>query len=432
MFVSDAFDVNSQGHLTVGEADTLTLAKQYGTPLYVMDGAQVRANCRGFVGSMKRAFGENGRVLFASKAFCCKEMCRIVCEEGLGLDVVSGGELYTADAAGFPMDKICFHGNNKTPAELAMAVEKDVGRIVVDNIEELSALQAAAERAQKTAYVLLRIKPGVEAHTHEFIRTGQIDSKFGFAIETGEADTAVAAAAQYPNVTLMGFHCHIGSQIFEMEPFLSAAEVMLDFILHIKEKTGVEYGELNLGGGFGIRYKETDAAPARQAYLDAIGEEIRTAAAKRNLATPFIYIEPGRAIVGDAGLTLYTVGSVKHIPGVRTYVSVDGGMFDNPRYILYQAEYTVLCADRALAPCDSVVTVAGKCCESGDLIQEHTPLQTVQAGDTLAVLSTGAYNYSMASHYNRNPIPPVVLVENGRSRVIVRGETYADMCARDV
>ena len=432
MFVSDAFSVNAQGHLTIGGVDTLELAKQYGTPLYVMDGAQIRANCRGFVQSMRRSFGESGRVVYASKAFCCKEMCRIAMQEGVGLDVVSGGELYTAASAGFPTDKICFHGNNKTIAELSLAVEKGVGRIVVDNIEELSALQSVAERAQKTAEVLLRIKPGVEAHTHEFIRTGQIDSKFGFAIETGEADAAVRAATRYANIALKGFHCHIGSQIFDVEPFLSAAEVMLEFIARIKAETGVEYGELNLGGGFGIRYKESDAAPSRETYLDAIGDEIHAAAAKRGLQTPFIYIEPGRGIVGDAGATLYTVGSVKEIPNVRTYVSVDGGMFDDPRYILYQAEYTILCADRALEPCDTVVTVAGKCCESGDLIQEHTPLQKVGAGDTLAVLSTGAYNYSMASNYNRNPIPTVVLVENGGSRVIVRGETYADLIARDV
>ena len=431
MFVSDGLGVNDRGHLTIGGVDTMELAAQYGTPLYVMDGDSIRRNCRAFAQSMRRNFGENGLVLYASKAFCCKTMCRIIRDEGLGLDVVSGGELYTAQQAEFPMEKVCFHGNCKTRAELEMAVDAGVGRIVADNMEELAALQEIAARAGKIVSVLLRIKPGVEAHTHEFIRTGQIDSKFGFALETDEADEAVKASVSFPNIELKGFHCHIGSQIFETQPFLTAAQVMLDFIARIKSQTGVEYGELNLGGGFGIRYKSSDEPLAREGYADLISAELKAYAAKLGLQTPFLYFEPGRSIVGDAGITLYTVGCVKQIPGVRTYVSVDGGMFDNPRYILYQAEYTIVSAERPCDPCDQTVTVAGKCCESGDLIQEHTPLQQVQAGDVLAVLSTGAYNYSMASNYNRNPRPAVVMVENGKSSVIVRGETYADLLQYD-
>ena len=431
MFVSDCLGVNEQHHLTIGGADTVELAAEYGTPLYVLDEGQLRRNCRDFTRSMRQSYGENGLVLYASKALCCKELCRICAEEGLGLDVVSGGELCTAISVDFPMEKICFHGNNKTPDELRLAVRHGVGRVIVDNMEELHLLEEIAADEKETVSVLLRIKPGVEAHTHEFIRTGQIDSKFGFALETGEADEAVRQAMSLPHVQLRGFHCHIGSQVFDADPFILAAHVMMEFIARIKNETGKEYSELNLGGGFAIRYRESDPPSIKTRYMDDVSVQIRLYAAELGLSMPYIYIEPGRSIVGDAGITLYTVGSVKTIPDVRTYVSVDGGMFDDPRYILYQAEYEVLCAERADAPRDTVVTVAGKCCESGDLIQENAPLQTVQAGDTLAVLSTGAYNYSMASNYNRNPRPPIVMVKEGRSRVIVRRETYKDLIRCD-
>lgn len=431
MFVSDCLQVNAEHHLTIGGADTVALAQRFGTPLYVMDEAQIRRNCRDFTTSMRCSYGENGLVLYASKAMCCKALCRICEEEGLGLDVVSGGELYTAYKADFPMGKVCFHGNNKTPDELRMAVQYGVGRVIVDNIEELRLLEAAAQREKKTASVLLRIKPGVEAHTHEFIRTGQIDSKFGFALETGEADEAVRCALSLPHIALKGFHCHIGSQIFDADPFILASQIMMDFIAKVKHDTGSEFSELNLGGGFAIRYRESDPPSIKTRYMDDISAHIRRQAKQLGLKMPFIYIEPGRSIMGDAGITLYTVGSVKTIPDVRTYVSVDGGMFDDPRYILYQAEYEILCADRADAPRDTTVTIAGKCCESGDLIQENAPLQTVQAGDHLAVLSTGAYNYSMASNYNRNCRPPVVLIRDGKPRVIVRGETYDDLIRCD-
>ena len=431
MFVSDCLDVNDRHHLTIGGADTLELAGEYGTPLYVLDEGQFRKNCRDFTKSMRQSYGENGLVLYASKALCCKALCRICAEEGMGLDVVSGGELYTAIAADFPTEKICFHGNNKTPDELRMAVRHGVGRIIVDNIEELQLLEQIARDEKETVSILLRIKPGVEAHTHEFIRTGQIDSKFGFALETGEADEAVRVASSLAHVQLRGFHCHIGSQIFDADPFVLAAHVMMEFIARIKSETGKEYSELNLGGGFAIRYRESDPPSIKTRYMDDVSVQIRRYASQLGLSMPFVYIEPGRSIVGDAGLTLYTVGSVKTIPDIRTYVSVDGGMFDDPRYILYQSEYEVLCADRADAPRDTVVTVAGKCGESGDLIQENAPLQSVKAGDTLAVLNTGAYNYSMASNYNRNPRPAIVMVKNGDARVIVRRETYKDLIRCD-
>lgn len=432
MFVSECLAVNEKNHLTIGGVDATEIARQYGTPLYVMDEGMIRKNCRAFTSSMRRNYGERGLVLFASKAFCCKEMCRLCESEGMGLDVVSGGELYTAKAVDFPMQKICFHGNNKSPRELEMAVEYGVGRIVVDNLEELELLRAAAERFGRTADILLRIKPGVEAHTHEFIRTGQIDSKFGFALETGEADEAVRRALELDHICLKGFHCHIGSQIFDMEPFGEAVRVMLEFASRIRSETGFVMEELNLGGGFGIRYVGSDNPPRLEQYMDSVGATLRTCCEKLDFPLPFIYIEPGRAIVADTGITLYTVGTVKTIPNVRTYVGIDGGMFDNPRYILYQADYEAVCADRAGDPRDTVVTIAGKCCESGDLIQEHTHIQSVKAGDLLAVLCTGAYNYSMASNYNRNCRPPVVFVRDGETRVVIRGETYDDLLRSDI
>lgn len=432
MFVSDCLAVNEKNHLTIGGMDATEIAQQYGTPLYVMDEGKIRKNCRAFTSSMRRNYGDRGLVLFASKAFCCKEMCRICESEDMGLDVVSGGELFTAKSADFPMEKICFHGNNKSPRELEMAVEFGVGRIVVDNLEELERLEAAAARAGKTVGVLLRIKPGVEAHTHEFIRTGQIDSKFGFALETGEADEAVRRSIALDHVVLKGFHCHIGSQIFDMAPFGEAARIMLEFAARMRAETGFTMEELNLGGGFGIRYTQSDNPPRLDQYMDSVGACLHDICQTLDFPVPFIYIEPGRAIVADAGITLYTVGTVKTIPSVRTYVGIDGGMFDNPRYILYQSAYEAVCVNRAGDPRDAVVTIAGKCCESGDLIQEHTHIQPVQPGDLIAVLCTGAYNYSMASNYNRNCRPPVVFVRDGETRVVIRGETYEDLIRADI
>lgn len=431
MFVSECLAINEKNHLTIGGVDAIEIAQQYGTPVYVMDEEQIRKNCKAFTSSMRRHYGENGRTLFASKAFCCKEMCRICNEEGMGLDVVSGGELYTAKSAGFPMERICFHGNNKSPHELEMAVEYGVGRIIVDNIEELELLDLTAARFGKKVDILLRIKPGVDAHTHQFIRTGQIDSKFGFALETGEADVAVRRVLTLSNVCLKGFHCHIASQVFDKKPFVEAAGIMLNFALRIRTETGYTMQELNLGGGFGVRYLESDAPAKLEEYMDGVGTYLNKRCAELDFPLPFIYIEPGRAIAANAGVTLYTVGTVKNIPSVRTYVGIDGGMFENPRYILYQADYEIICANKAGDPRDTVVTIAGKCCESGDLIQEHTKLQPVQPGDVLAVLCTGAYNYSMASNYNRNCRPPVVFVRDGDTRIVIRGETYDDLLRCD-
>ena len=432
MFVSDCISVNEKGHLTIGGADTLELAAQFGTPCYVMDEQQIRKNCRAFVNSIKENYDGNGLVNYASKALCCKEMCRIAAEEGLGLDVVSGGEIYTALSAGVAAEKLNFHGNNKTLDELHYAVKAGVGRVIVDNLEELNALSRIAAENGKTVDILLRIKPGIDAHTHEFIRTGQIDSKFGLAIETGEALQGIQEALQAENICLKGYHCHIGSQIFDVEPFEHAAQVMIGFIADMKAQTGYEAEELDLGGGFGIKYRTDDNPIDFEEYMARVAAVLKQECAARQVKTPFISIEPGRSIVGSAGLTLYTVGAVKTIPDVRTYVSIDGGMGDNPRYILYQAEYEILNAARANEPKTQVVTLAGRCCESGDLIQENAPIQPVAAGDIVAVLSTGAYNYSMASNYNRIPRPPVVLVDRGQARVIVRRETYEDLVKNDI
>ncbi len=432
MFVSDCLSVNEKGNLTIGGLDTVELAAEYGTPCYVVDEDQIRANCRAYVRSIEENYGGNGIAIYASKAFNCKAMCRIVNEEKMGLDVVSGGELYTALQAGFPAEKIYFHGNNKTLSELEEAVYAGVGRIMVDNIYELENLSRIAKSCGKNVGVILRIKPGIDAHTHSFIMTGQIDSKFGFALETGEAMEGVKAAIAADNIDFKGIHCHIGSQIFDVEPFERAAEVMVAFMAEIKAQTGVDVTELDLGGGFGIKYSNEDNPLEYSEYMAKVATVLKAECVKHGVAQPFIIIEPGRSVAGSAGITLYTVGAVKTIPDVRTYVSIDGGMGDNPRYILYQSTYELVCANKADKPRDFKITLAGRCCESGDLIQEDAPVQQVEPGDIMAVLSTGAYNYSMASNYNRIPRPPVVMVSGGKSRVVVRRETYDDVISKDV
>lgn len=432
MYVSDCISMNERGHLTIGSYDTVELAKKYGTPAYVFDENEIRKNLREFKKSIDDEYGGKGLVVYASKAFCCKEMCRICAEEGVGIDVVSGGELYTALSVGFPTDKIVFHGNNKTRDELIMAVDNNVGRVIVDNITELENLNAIAADKGKNIGIMLRIKPGIDAHTHEFIKTGQIDSKFGFALETGEALEAIKTSLAMSNVTLRGLHCHIGSQIFDLDPFELAATVMLDLFKQVMDETGVQLEELNLGGGFGIKYLKSDRPRPYGDYMRKVSAAVNLYSKELGIETPFILIEPGRSIVGAAGITLYTVGAVKEIPDVRTYVSVDGGMGDNPRYALYQSRYEIVCADKASEKRSRTVTVAGKCCESGDLIQEWTHIQPVEPGDILAVLSTGAYNYSMASNYNRIPRLPVIMVKDGKDRLVVKRETYEQLTECDI
>lgn len=387
---------------------------------------------RSYVNSFKKYYNGNGMPLYASKALSCKELCRIAKEENIGLDVVSGGEIYTALQADFPMEKVHFHGNNKTADEIRFALKSKVGKFVVDNLYELELLNRIAAEMGVTANISFRIKPGVDAHTHNFIRTGQIDSKFGFALETGEAYNAVKEALKLDNVCLKELHCHIGSQIFDIEPFVSAAEIMIDFMGKIKSELDVVISELNLGGGFGIMYTNDDEPVPYENYMEKVSVAVKSKCVEYDLPVPFIFIEPGRSIVGEAGITLYTVGGKKEIPNVRTYVSVDGGMTDNIRYALYQSAYTVLNAGKANVEPDESVTVAGKCCESGDLVQEHTKVAKVDVGDILAVLSTGAYNYSMASNYNRIPRPAMVMVKDGKSRIIIKRESYEDLVKNDI
>lgn len=430
--ISESVGVNAKGNMTFGNADCVELATQFGTPLYVFNEAHIRKNCREFKTSIDEYYGGNGMTMYASKAFSCKEMYRIIAEEGLGCDVVSGGELYTALSVGFEPKNILFHGNNKTLDELQYALKSGVGHIIVDNATELLNIEKIASEFGIKANIMLRIKPGVDCHTHHYIRTGQIDSKFGFALENGEAMDIALKAVEYEHINLCGFDCHIGSQIFETEPFCDAAVIMLKFMNEFRKKSGITVGELDLGGGFGVKYVENDGALPFKVFIEKVSEALKKASAEMQYPMPKIYIEPGRSIVGEAGLTLYKVGAVKTIKDVRTYVAIDGGMTDNPRYALYQAEYDIEIANKYNQPKDFVGTVAGKCCESGDLIQENAPMQTPEVGDIMAVLTTGAYNYSMASNYNRLCRPAAVMVNNGEPRVIIKRETYEDLIKNDI
>ncbi len=423
--------INDEGHLVIGGCDTQALAQQYGTPLYVYDEELIRTRCREF----REAFEETGvqyQVAYASKAFCVKAMCRLVEEEGLSLDVVSDGELHTALEAGFPVNRIHFHGNNKTPHEIGMALDANIGCFVVDNFLELHVLNELALERNKKANILLRITPGVEAHTHEFISTGQIDSKFGFDLENGTAFRAVQEALKLQQIRLLGVHSHIGSQIFEVEGFEAAADKVSRFAAEVRDELGCTFTVINLGGGFGIRYMEGDTPLPVGHYVTAIVEAVKKNFAAYNYPMPEIWIEPGRSIVGDAGTTLYTIGAVKDIPGIRKYVAVDGGMTDNPRPALYDAKYEAMLANRAFDVEEEVVSIAGKCCESGDMLIWDLALPVAHTGDLLAVSCTGAYNYAMANHYNRIRKPAVIFVQDGKSDVVVRRDTYADIAGNDI
>ncbi|MBQ7036426.1 MAG: diaminopimelate decarboxylase [Clostridia bacterium] len=419
----------TNGVLTIGGAEVPALAKEFGTPLFIMDRGQIEENIRAYKSAMDSAYDGHGLVHYASKAFCTKEMCRIAKEEGIGLDVVSGGELYTALSVSFPPEHICFHGNNKSMEEMQYAISAGVGHIVADSEEELDILDSLMEGNTKTR-ILLRIKPGIEAHTHDFIQTGQEDSKFGVSLKSGDALRVLSKT--YQNFEIKGVHCHIGSQIFEDEPFMVAADLMIKLMADVYEKTGRYMEDVNLGGGFGIRYTETDLPrPYHDAMLATISA-VKKASEKYGVPYPFLIVEPGRSIVGEAGTTVYTVGTVKDIPGIRKYVSVDGGMADNPRFIMYDAEYNALLPERPEAAREEKVTICGRCCESGDILIRDILMPKVQRGDLLAVLSTGAYNYSMASHYNRLPKPAVIMVKDGEAKLCVRRETYEDLVRFDL
>ncbi len=423
--------INKNGNLEINKCDTVELARKFGTPLYVFDEAAIRDVCRSYT----KIFNENypnSQVIYASKAFMTKAICRIMEEEGLGLDVVSGGELYTAIKADFPMEQVYFHGNNKSAAELEMALQAGVGSIVVDNLYELELLNDIAGKMNKKAQIFFRVTPGIEAHTHSYIQTGQTDSKFGLGISDGRAMEAIEKALSMEGIVLKGLHCHIGSQIFDLASYKAATRVMMEFMKEIRDKHGIVLPELNMGGGLGIKYSSADVPTPVEEYGKALLETIKETSKEYGLTLPKLIVEPGRSIIGEAGTTLYTIGSIKEILGIRTYVAIDGGMGDNPRVALYQAVYEAVVANKIDCDPEDVVTICGKCCESGDVLIWDIKLPKVESGDILAVFSTGAYNYSMASNYNRLPRPAAVLVGDGEANVIIERESYEDLVKNDV
>ena len=433
-FICNNLSVNEAGHLCFSGLDTVSLAEKHGTPLYLMDENKIRENCRTYVGAMRDAFGPDALPLYASKAASFKQMYRIVREEGMGTDIVSSGELYTAASVSFPLEKAYFHSNNKTDADIAYAIDEGVGYFVVDNVEELDAIDRIAGEKSVRQKILLRLTPGIDPHTYEAVATGKVDSKFGSAIETGQAEQIAKYATELDNIELCGFHCHVGSQVFDSDVFLRAGEIMLDFIALMKKKYGFVTRELDLGGGYGVRYTENDPTIDIAANIHLVATHMKAYCEKLGISLPSVRMEPGRSIVANAGMTLYTAGTVKRIPGYKNYVSIDGGMTDNPRYALYKSAYTVCLASRMNSQAPTFkCTIAGRCCESGDLIQENVTLPAdITRGDIIAVLTTGAYNYSMSSHYNRLPKPPVVMLKDGEDYIAVRRETPEDVCRNDI
>lgn len=417
--------------LTIGGIQTSKLAEKYSTPLYVMDENLIRSNCREYRKNFK--CNENGnRVAYAGKAFITLDMCNILKEEKMSLDVVSGGELYTALRAGFPMGNVYFHGNNKSVEEIQLGIKQGVGTFVVDNLYEMEIVNRIAKENERIQKIFLRITPGIEAHTHEYIKTGQIDSKFGFAPVGDIIMDAIRKAIDFENIELAGLHCHIGSQIFDVEPFEDAAEIMINLINKVKIETGYNIPELDLGGGFGIYYTEGDNPRPTSEYCEAILNKVDEVCKSLSIDKPRLIIEPGRSIIGNAGTTLYTVGSIKEIPGIRKYVSVDGGMTDNIRPSLYRAEYECVVGNNVINESKEVVAIAGKCCESGDILLGAVELEKVNNGDVLAILSTGAYGYSMSSNYNKSLRPAVVMVKEGNERLICKRQTYEDLIRNEI
>ena len=432
MYRNNGLSVNN-GHLNIAGIDACELAKKYGTPLYVMNEEYIRSQCRALRSAMDKYF-PNGRVMFASKAFMNKAMCCIALSEGLGLDVVSGGELYTALSVNADSSMIELHGNNKTEDELAMAINNNIYRIIVDGFDEIERIKkVAAVLNRKNIPVSIRIRPGIDAHTFDAVQTANLDCKFGFNIASGEAMQAAILLSNDDTFDFCGIHCHIGSQIFEESPFEILCGHFVDFAKDFYSKTGRIINDFNFGGGYGVWYVDGDKPCELENYIAIIHKSLNDLCQKAEYPIPKVTIEPGRSIVGEAGITLYTVGGVKEIPSIRSYVSVDGGMFDNPRCALYGSKYTALCANKADEPHDKTVTVAGKCCESGDIITYDTKLpQSIVRDDIVAILSTGAYNYSMASNYNRNTISAVVLVGCGKESLIVKRQSYEQLTSNDV
>ncbi len=431
-FICENISVNSAGHLCFAGQDTAALAGQYGTPLYLMDEDRLRHNMRVYTDAFRAHFAPGSRVLFASKANAFRQIYRIAREEGLGVDVVSPGEIHTAASAGFDMALAYFHSNNKTDTDIAYAMDCGVGAFVVDGEDELRAIEASAAARGIRQKLLLRLTPGIDPHTYAAVDTGRVDSKFGSAIETGQAEAITALALSLPHIDLAGFHCHVGSMVFDEDVFERAAVVMLEYCAMVQKKFGCAARELDLGGGYGVPYVFSDGTVDIGARIGEVAAVIHDACARLGIAEPAILMEPGRSIVADAGMTLYTVGSVKRIPGYKNYVSVDGGMTDNPRYALYGSKYICYAAEKMNEPRTLQCDLVGRCCESGDVIQPGISMpESIRRGDLAAVCTTGAYNYSMASNYNRIPRPPIVMLRGGESYVAVRRETPADLVALD-
>lgn len=434
MNTRETLKINHNNHLEVCGVDCAELVKKYATPLYVLDIEHIEKMCKTYSDALNKYYG-NGKVFYASKAFCCKEIYRIIRKFGLGSDAVSLGEMYTAKCSGANMTDVILHGNNKSYKEIEYAVKNSVGYIVIDSEEDLNAIAELCKKYKKIQNVLIRVNPGIEAHTHKFIQTAKVDSKFGFSVDNGDATDIIKKTAECKYVNLLGLHCHIGSQIFEEKGFVSAVKKMTAFYSEIKNSLGIEFSVINLGGGIGIWYSDDDKKMTYSDYdnfVKVISDELKSCIKEFGLKNLFLILEPGRSIVGEAGITLYTVGSVKKIKDLKNYLAIDGGMFENPRYALYQAKYTAVAVEKMNDKADTVYSIAGKCCESGDIITESSLLPTMKKGDLVGILSTGAYNYSMASRYNRNTVPPVVGVKNGKSYVIIKGETLKDLIKNDL
>lgn len=424
----------SGNHLTFAGLDTTELAKKYGTPLYLMDEDRIRRNCRIYKEAMKKYFGEGSFPLYASKAASFKRIYEIMKDENMGIDLVSPGEIHTAAKAGFPMENSFFHGNNKTDSDIALAMDKAVGYFMADNMCELKAVNALAKERGITQKVIVRLTPGIDPHTYAAVATGKVDSKFGVAIETGQADLFIKEALSFSNIEIVGYHCHVGSQVFDEEGnvYLDAATIMLTFGAKMQKKYGIEMKILNMGGGFGVRYTESDPYMDIPANIEKLATHIKAQAEILDIKMPKILMEPGRSIVADAGMTLYSVGTVKEILGYKNYVSIDGGMTDNPRYALYGSKYTVLLANRMNEENNFIADVAGRCCESGDIIQPDVKMPKPQRNDIIAVCTTGAYNYSMASNYNRIPRPPIVMISGKKDSIAVKRESFEDLTRNDI
>ncbi|MCK4308457.1 MAG: diaminopimelate decarboxylase [Candidatus Atribacteria bacterium] len=424
----EGFSINESGILEFDQCNLVELAKKYDTPCYIFSENIIRKKCREYVNAFS---GRNVgfEILYAGKAFLVKAICSILKEEGLSLDISSGGELYTALSAGFSPDKIFFHGNNKSQEEIEFAVKEKIGTMMVDNEYELDLINQIAKELKSKVKIMLRVTPGIDTHTHKYIQTGQVDSKFG--IDISKVPDFIKKVLSKKHIIYNGLHCHLGSQIFDLSPYVLAIKEMVKLIRKIKDIEGIDTPNLNLGGGLGVKYLESDLPPSIENFVNLIVDNVENEVRKNNLIIPKILVEPGRSIVAEAGITLYTIGTIKEIPRIRKYLIVDGGMADNPRPILYDAKYEAVLVNKINNPPKEMVTIGGKCCESGDILIKDLNLPSTSPGDLLLVFTTGAYHYSMSSNYNRLPRPAVVLVNQGKDDVMVKRETYVDIVRND-